>query len=113
MDDGCQTENNGTPDDIEGSYQVTSYKAGVRCCTSYDDTCKTIGNCPADATTHEDATRQCAEIGRVLCTKSQLLNGICCGRGGACDDNPVWTSTLQSNGILLLIDFLVDDKAKH
>ena len=99
VDDGCNTENDATPDDIEGSYQVTSYKAGVRCCKINGDHCKTIGRCPDDATTHADATRQCADIGRVLCTKSQLQNGVCCGKGGKCDSNPVWTSTVQPIGI--------------
>ena len=83
-------------DDFSGTYRRDSFNAGVRCCSMDGTTCKTIGKCPGGSATHEHAVDKCAEIGMRLCTKDELLDGICCGRGGQCDNHPVWTSTLES-----------------
>ena len=104
MDDGCNTEaypkndKNNPANDIKSSFQVKAYKAGVRCCNVKDDSCETIGTCPKDATTFDNAVEKCAAKGLMLCTKNQLLRGVCCGKGGNCDSHPVWTSTPQKQG---------------
>ena len=101
VDDGCNTEKftkNSPANDIKSSYQVKAYKAGVRCCNVKDDKCETIGKCPDDATTYDDAVKKCAAKGLMLCTKNQILRGVCCGARGGCDHYPVWTSTPQKQG---------------
>ena len=57
--------------------------------------CKTIGKCPDDFTSYQNAATLCSESGRKLCTKDELLSDICCKSGGLCDSHPVWTSTRE------------------
>merc|ERR1712228_365347 len=40
----------------------------------------------------EEAQTGCESSGRRLCTKDELLAGICCGVNGNCDSYPIWTS---------------------
>ena len=95
VDDGCPSESDEAPDDIVGSYQSKSFLAGVRCCGKVwgARSCATVGNCPADFTTYDDAVSKCASVGGRLCTKQELLGDVCCGTGGSCDSRAVWTST--------------------
>ena len=88
VDDGCVTGGK----EIEGSFQKTSYLAGVRCCSDDGSTCETPGSCPADNKSFNDAKQKCAELGKRLCTKNELTSGVCCGTGGKCDLDGVWTS---------------------
>ena len=39
------------------------------------------------------AEDECTAIGKRLCTKDELLTEVCCGAGGGCDSEAVWTST--------------------
>ena len=106
VDDGCHTESNAknassAKNDYPGSYELYSFKAGVRCCSttetgsSYTTTCTTIGKCPGDAT-YIEAFEMCREIGMDVCTKYELFTESCCGTGGDCDNHRVWTSTKES-----------------
>ena len=91
-DDGCPTS--GT--DVDGSWQSKSAPINVRCCT-YDGTqCGTPYDCPDNQASYDDAVAKCAENNRRLCTKEELVGGVCCGNGGSCDSYSVWTSTPRS-----------------
>ena len=112
MDDGCHSESSGKnshDDDIKGSSKKKSFKAGVRCCSDevYSKDCTTIGKCPADATTYDDAALQCNDNGRRLCTKDELLKDLCCGTGGDCDSHAVWTKRKLVLLILMSLLFIV------
>ena len=96
VDDGCHTEADSVKDDFAGTYRRNSFNAGVRCCSMDGASCKTIGKCPGGSATHDHAVDKCEGMGMRLCTKDELLDGICCGKGGRCDNHPVWTSTLES-----------------
>ena len=97
VDDGCHVEViTGPPDDVAGSYQPISFKAGVRCCSMDGSQCNTPGKCPGNST-YYDAVDKCAAIGMRLCTKDELLSDFCCGKGGGCDTHAVWTSTGSGN----------------
>ena len=93
VDDGCHTEVAEVTDDVAGSYQSGSLKAGVRCCSGDGSQCDTVGTCPGEST-YYDAVDKCAAIGKRLCTKDELLSEVCCGTGGNCDSYAVWTSTV-------------------
>ena len=104
VDDGCHTEG-GRKDDVEGTYESILFEAGVRCCGTDGRSCKTVGNCPSDKTTYDDAVSKCKSVNARLCTKDELLKQelrtgrmreVCCGTGGACDHYAVWTSTQGS-----------------
>ena len=96
VDDGCHSETR-TTNDYPGSYELDSFLAGVRCCSTTDSstTCTTIGKCPTDAVTHSEAETMCKDIGMELCTKYDLFTEVCCGTGGNCDSHQVWTSTKE------------------
>ena len=96
VDDGCHSEADQSHDDFAGSFQPKSFSAGVRCCGMEKGTCVTIGSCPADFTTYDDAASKCASKGGRLCTKQELLSDVCCQTGGDCDSWRVWTSTKMS-----------------
>ena len=105
VDDGCHTEG-ATNDDFIGSFQGPDFRAGVRCCSLDGLTCDTPGSCPGSFS-YREAEIQCSDIGHRVCTKDELLSEVCCQTGGACDQHPVWTSTLESeSGILLSLHFL-------
>ena len=94
VDDGCK----GTGTSHDGSFHDQSYQAGVRCCSNDGSTCTT----PEDFSCKDDemlsygeAVSKCSDNGR-LCSKDELLSGICCGTGGGCDSYEVWTSTSES-----------------
>merc|ERR1712187_760768 len=70
-----------------------SEKVGVRCCWAGE--CMTPRVCPSKHT-HEEAGKICQEHGQSLCSKEELLSGICCGTGGGCDNHPVWTRSLKA-----------------
>ena len=95
MDDGCHSDSN-TPDDYAGIYESEFTEAGVRCCSSDGTSCSTPSSCTSsnDLKNNVDAAAECAADGMRLCTKNELLSDICCGTGGQCDSNLVWTSTV-------------------
>ena len=115
VDDGCHTENewgrrwwgkkkgHEIGDDFVGTFEVDDFKAGVRCCSEDGTTCKTIGKCPRDFTSHSEAQEKCEGKGMRLCTKDELLTEICCKTGGNCDNHQVWTSTPEPS----LLPFLI------
>jgi len=77
---------------IVGAYELESNTNYARCCG--DGGCSTPMNCNNDSpVNYNDAKAKCENIGKQLCTKDELDGGACCGKGGACDDWPVWTST--------------------
>ena len=98
VDDGCHSENS-TPDDYAGFYQVESSLAYVRCCSDDGSTCETISNCgnSGQLRGYFQAEEECAAVGKRLCTMEELLTDICCGTGGGCDSDLVWTSTVLSD----------------
>ena len=51
---------------------------------------------------YSDAASKCSEKNQRLCSKDELLSGICCGTGGNCDSDKCWTSTSE-------LRFWVDD----
>ena len=97
VDDGCHSEGS-TPDDYTGFYQPESSDAFVRCCSDDGSTCATISNCrdSNDLVNYADAEAECATNGMRLCTMDELLTDICCGTGGQCDSELVWTSTAST-----------------
>jgi len=44
-----------------------------------------------------DAEAECLDRGKRLCTMDELLSDMCCGAGGGCDSELVWTSTLSTD----------------
>ena len=100
VDDGCP----GTGTDYDGSFQPKSYPACVRCCTYEGNNCVTpekVQPCGEHKMSFDDATAICAEIDHRLCTKEELIGaeeqkGVCCGSGGSCDSEIVWTSTPEN-----------------
>ena len=95
VDDGCHSEGS-TPDDITGFYQSETSEAYVRCCSDDGTSCKTPSTCRDDEylVSYADAETECAGIGMRICTKDELLTDMCCGTGGGCDSEGVWTSTI-------------------
>merc|ERR1719427_1312813 len=62
INDGCQTEEDGKGDDYRGAFvdhRTNSRKYGVRCCSMNGSSCITIGSCPADFKTYDDAVKFC------------------------------------------------------
>jgi len=98
VDDGCHSENS-SPDDYAGFYQIESSLAYVRCCSDDGSTCQTISNCgnSGQLRSYYQAEEECAAVGKRLCTMEELLTDICCGTGGGCDSDLVWTSTVLSD----------------
>ena len=98
VDDGCHSEGS-NPDDYTGFYQVESSNAFVRCCSDDGTNCETISNCQDsdDLRNYLDAETECANNGMRLCTRDELLTEICCGTGGGCDSQLVWTSTTSTD----------------
>ena len=103
LDDGCQT----TGPDIAGVFEKKSFQAGLRCCSMDGKSCLTPGSCgfldqqicsdPGEANlmNFDEAISNCTALSRRLCTKNELLGGVCCGTGGCCDLALIWTSTAQ------------------
>ena len=89
VDDGCPS--GGTSHD--GSFQDKSYEAGVRCCSNDGTDCDTFLDCNDNKMSYVDAESECSNENRRLCSKAEMLSGICCGTGGSCDSYEVWTST--------------------
>jgi len=94
VDDGCISETN-SEDDIKGHYQAAGNTAYTRCCNNAGNSCETINNCNEDQylRTYAEAEAKCENEGKRLCTKLELLSEICCGTGGGCDSEAIWTST--------------------
>ena len=92
VEDGCSTAGS----NIEGSFQEKSYQAGVRCCSNDGKSCQTPMSCRKNTISFDDAVAKCREMGLRICTKAELLGGVCCGTGGNCDHYSVWTSTAES-----------------
>ena len=63
-------------------------------------------NCPENNMSYDDAVAKCAETDHRLCTKDELFSKMCCGSGGDCDHDLVWTSTKQA-GMYLWIFILI------
>jgi len=93
VDDGCVTGGR----DKDGSFKKTTDLAGVRCCSDDGSTCETPGDCPAHNMPFDNAKQKCAQLGKRLCTKDQLLSGVCCGTGGMCDYDEIWTSDIAKS----------------
>jgi len=75
-------------------FKLKKYKAGVRCCSLEGPlTCKTFGDCSKDKKTWTQANAICTKNNLRLCTKKELADKECCGKGGGCDNHRVWTST--------------------
>ena len=98
VEDGCTAVGSA----CVGSFQEKSYLAGVRCCSDDGTICETPGRCPADNMNFDDATNKCNDLGKRLCTRDELLTGICCSTGGNCDISEVWTSPGRKNFISIL-----------
>ena len=96
------------PDDIVGFYQSESSSAFVRCCSTDGTSCSTISDCTdsGDLVTYAEAADKCAAEGLPgsyrLCNKNELLEDICCGTGGQCDDYGVWTSTRNVISLIIM-----------
>ena len=100
VEDGCASDTWGVHD---GSFQDKSYEAGVRCCSNDGTTCSSPLTCYRNGIavttsflSYEDAVSKCSEDNRRLCSKDELISGICCGTGGGCDGFEIWTSTSDS-----------------
>ena len=91
--DGCPNKGK----KVEGMFQPKSYQAGVRCCSCDGKSCQTHLKCPEDDMSYYDAIAECHKKGLRLCTKEELLNGVCCDTGGSCNDHLTWTSTAQTS----------------
>jgi len=110
VDDGCLT-NAAEPDGdlgtdctdegdctIVGQFRnALTFTAAPRCC--YEDggemTCSNPATCP-NAMSFADASKVCTDEGKRLCTKDELVDqGLCCSKGGGCDNYEIWTSTAQ------------------
>ena len=87
--DGCPKRGK----DVEAGYKPKSFQAGVRCCSEDGRKCITLGKCPKDNMSKDEAASKCADKGYTLCTKDQLSSNLCCRKGGNCDSYQVWTST--------------------
>jgi len=98
VDDGCHSENS-TPDDYVGFYQSEYSEAYVRCCSDDGSSCTTVNNCnnADNLMNYVDAEAECLDRGKRLCTMDELLSDMCCGAGGGCDSELVWTSTLSTD----------------
>ena len=95
VDDGCP----GVGTDNDGSFQPKSYPACVRCCSNEVNDCVTpeeVWPCGEHKMSFDDATAICAENDRRLCRKEELKEGKCCGSGGSCDSEIIWTSTPEN-----------------
>merc|ERR1712136_378611 len=69
---------------------------GVRCCGA--DKCVTRADCDGESgMTYSEAEAICDREGLNVCTKEELMSGMCCGKGGNCDNNQVWTSTMMGS----------------
>jgi len=100
VDDGCETEKVDA-DDVDGTFAIetASIADGVRCCSMSGDSCSTAKRCNQGLHyTWLDSNALCASKGQRLCTHNEVLGGICCGKGGACDNVYVWTSTAANGG---------------
>ena len=97
--DACNKGKN----EVWGSYLAKSSKAGVLCCKFDGTSCRSVRNklCPTPDVKQVDAEVQCATIGHRLCSKNELLNGICCEAIRNCNSNSIWTLTSKSGGIML------------
>ena len=80
---------------MTGFYQGETLEAFVRCCSDDGTSCATVNDCKDsdNLMSYADAENECTAIGKRLCTKDELLTEVCCGAGGNCDSEVVWTST--------------------
>ena len=83
---------------MTGYYQAETSEAFVRCCSFDGTSCTTVNDCndSDNLMSYSDAEDECSKIGMRLCTKDELLTEVCCGTGGTCDSNAVWTSTVST-----------------
>ena len=107
VDDGCIGHRT-SEKNFHGSFHGRAYEAGVRCCAHDGSSCTTPLSCANnEMRSYDDAVSTCSGITRRLCSKDELLDGLCCGSGGDCDVHEVWTST--GNRIFLpKIGWLID-----
>ena len=93
VDNGCHGDMDVTLDDVTGYFLLESLEAFVRCCSHDGLLCETISNCSdfGDQVNYANAVSKCKAIAKRLCTKDELLTGICCRTGGECDHYDVWT----------------------
>ena len=61
---------------------------------------------------YDDATQKCAEIGRRICTKDELVGGVCCGSGGMCNKYEVWSSSSSGMQVLFKCTYSVSNFKK-
>ena len=92
MGDGCPFQGS----TVDDRFQPQSFQGGIRCCSDDGKSCQTPGDCPKNSVSYEIAAMKCQNMGLRLCTKYELLSGVCCSTGGNCDSHLVWTSTSES-----------------
>ena len=80
---------------IDGSFKPYLYHAAVLCCSNDGAWCTAPLDCEIYKMSYDDAVSKCSEGGGRLCTKDELNSGVCCGRGGMCDDYEIWTSQVS------------------
>ena len=97
VEDGCPSS--GTQ--LDGANKQKLFQACVRCCTNDGNTCNTPMECNIQGNwmSYDEAALKCAESGKRLCRKEELLNNVCCGTGGGGDNHLVWA--LYSNGMII------------
>ena len=94
IEDGCPNTGTGG----NGSWQTKSALISITCCTYDGSKCDSVGYCIYNKSSYDDAVATCAENNQRLCTKEELVGGVCCGVEGDCDHYTVWTSTPRSGG---------------
>ena len=90
VEDGCPRAGK----KVDGSYKPKHFETCVRCCSNDGNVCTTPLHCGAEQNnwmSYDDSEAKCKESGKRLCKKEELLNNLCCGRGGMGDNWPVWT----------------------
>jgi len=107
----CSADNSTGPCTHVGTFHDVFEDFNTRCCALEGNTClahaagehecedivENDGPFDPNAAWHSFTAAQqiCADRGARLCTKTQLKNDICCGKGGHCDNYKIWTSTIQ------------------
>jgi len=95
VEEACETEG-GWKNDVDGAYyNELSQKFGVRCCDETE--CVPGHGCrdTDEGKTYPEAVEICSRKGMDVCSRLQLESGMCCGKGGQCDNNKVWTSDIE------------------
>ena len=88
VEDGCPRAGK----TVTGCFMPKDFETCVRCCSHDGMSCTTPLNCGAQNNwmTYDDAEAKCVESGKRLCKKEELLDNVCCGKGGGGDNWLVW-----------------------